>query len=674
MGSRGCVGDRFGPEIFLVWFRSSLRDWEPCRWSSQMPLDPVEPKPIRGLLIAVPSGDDFKPYATLPKVYRWLKMVSPESAARKLITARYGQHPEGADHGCDCTRRELLKTIQQWVAGASDHADLPHLFYFHGHGARVRFPNDASEIAQRATYFLECEKNEEGRENGILDLELSGWMHDLYEICHNVTVIIDSCHSAQIVKSVKSAQAMPGWVRDALEAAKQTPVSADSHPDIVRLTGSSSAQQSLARRGIGQFTRILTEELMKLKHDYRRTNWTMLAHIVRQRIIDSSSRETQWVSLAGPSDRLLFGQSDDPAPPSPRGVGLVHFKGHDWIRAGTLTGVEPGDRWTPLGRLIENGNFKRFKQAEVMPDLDPNRACLGPSQGDVPVFAVLARVQSPLPVYFSAPPVGARDLNETTWLCAGGSDASEHVSVSGKTLELTDNEGRWAPVSVPNTQAGYDDLIEVLEDRARVRRLLGSARALAPDSPINPPMTFEVGIEDESLDLGVKNELEPGQALWIRIENDTEEPGKNEIRSTWFTALVFVDAYGRPELLNAAQPDGIELGPKEVEYVGCRLGGARRGVKLDWPKHLPDPNQPRPVELVFIFSERPIQLGHLAKPLVGSDPAAFHRQGLNPPRRDRDKVPKSRPTPPDKSLATTNAWGFATVELTLNCPKDQQNG
>lgn len=621
----------------------------------------MQPTTLRALLIAVPDPI-FRPRTIVDEVSKRLERMFPGSA--KDIRTVYTEH--------DCMGDALREIIDEWVAGAKS---TPHLFYFHGHGGRL-------ELAGGLSYYLQCHDDAEGRKTGLLDVELSAWMTTLHDRCGgNLNVIVDSCHSGIQVRQLSdpSSSKTPSWIDRAFARAAEVPLAAHSHPGIVRLMASSPARHAKAVAGMGRFTRQLLSTFDELGDQWHRTSWTMLAHCVRQRLINDTLRESQWVSVAGPGDRLLFSTCE--ATPT-RAVGLVEHDGHAWIRAGKLTGVETGDRWAPLERLVSESGGREFPMlpsAAVVAEPEENRARLEPcnlGQSQLASFAAaLERVARPVPVHIVGVPASSFQFENTVWL-EPGSDAARHRIVARDgVLELVDCEDRWECVRFDDDADGRTALVDLLEDRARAERLVESATAMRDRSPRRPPLTYEVGVGERVLEWsssGAPPSVEPGAQLWICVRDHSREPPPDQPRPTWFVAIVLIDAIGRAVLLNSSQVDGIEIGPGEREYVGRRLGAAQRGVVIDWSPEVPAPSQARRLQILFVSSSRPLQLAHLTHAFRESEPSAFHLQGLDAPVMGRGII--SVDDGPQFELLRTQAWGFSSFALDLRAAASQAAG
>ena len=530
------------------------------------------------------------------------------------------------------SRTSMLDALARW-SNTAQPTDACVLYYC-GHAGRVRFTGIAPELDERPISYLTCESSG-GAFSGILDRELSTVIAELDRRCPNVTTIIDACYSGTLVRDDQPTSARPwrtildieapGWVHDVLSAPPNPVLAVESHPRVVRLSGTSprraayltgAAEQPELRTGpsIGMFTRALVDTLEDRLGDWHRLSWDTVLHTVRQRVISALRMEGQWVAFAGPRERLLFSTRTLPLP---RTVGLVDGQ---WLRAGALQGVEIGDRWAFADSLewatVEHVeiNRARLSRAEASLRLEPS------------VAAYPIRMRRRVPLYVH----GNLDLSLETsaWLEPGGPDSRHQLRVDQHELVVIDNTGEWIDVGVGNTSAGRAEALELLEDRARSQRLLERGPA---SGGAKIPVVWVLGSGMTTLDEGAS--LRAGEDLWVHLRNP-EIVGQH-----WFVCVVLIDVAGRPWLLNASQPEGIELEPGDFETIGHRPGAARCGVVLDWPTQVRTPRA-HPLPLLFVVSGRPIQLAHLIRTQPVADTLAFRQQGLQPTRAAAELLPE----------------------------------
>lgn len=628
------------------------------------PASPGPPSHLRAFLVGVRTPD-LQATRVIQQVKNELTALVPSA---EIVTL---------DSPTSTQRDEILHQLEAWKSGARQ--GVAHVFYYFGHGGRATFA-DIPEGGDRVTHCLACSPTSKNKDRLLFLRELSQHMGELHDSCGNVTVLLDSCYAGDFRDEERERSIVgspriwhypstPKWAKPALHTSVDTHLAAEGHPFIVRLMAASPRREAIAAdlkvrgqliKGVGLFTTLLLRELREAREagDWWRMSWEMLAHGIRQRVISKIGNESQWISLGGPRERLLF--STERACRS-SSVGCAAFEGRHWIRAGHLTGVEAGDEWALVGRRVDDdGHPVRLAEARVA-EIESNLARLDPieltDEGPDPVAAVLTGVADRMPV--------AIELTQTAWL-RGAPKVRFVVSIGARQLRVIDGERRWGTVGYPICGSGFERAIELLEDRARVARLMKHVEEL-PASPTPSPIEWTVGVETEAVDSGAR--MEPGSAVWIRLHNTSKDGGN------WFVSVVLVDAIGRPLLLNASQVDGIELDQEDTEYIGRRLGAARRGVVLDWPASVIEPGDGR-VRLVMLASKRPIQLGHLARSLPVSDIEALLMQGLEPPQpkpsertREGPRYRQAEIRPPGAQMVLSEGWDAQIFELVLRQPR-----
>ena len=631
---------------------------------------------IHALVLSVP-GQHLEAMHVANEVVARLHAMFPGSVAAKSVTALF--RPE------DCTRARLLSALKHWVeAGKKLPRSQPQLLYVHSHGGRASFDDQPGDLAEEVSYYICCLGHTPDSSSALLDVELSARLTELADCSENLSVIVDACHSGGQVRTdaelgahphlpVARLGSTPAWVRAVFEEVEHSsPLAAISHPGIMRLTSSSPARQSYAVGGMGRFTRQLLDCIDELDQRWPRMTWTMLGSLIRDRLIRARGRnEDQWISLAGPGDRMLFSSTRSRPP---RAVGLVtHRLGRQWIRAGALAGVEVGDLWAPLETLVSGQAEPRFaamaeRRICEVPALDHSdvgvtsaaEAELAPILR--PCLASLQKAATRMRVELPAELESELKLGASVWLRPGGPDADEHVRRLGGELVLAGRQGRWPEVRVADRPEGRVEVRDLLEDRARARRLEALSSRPAPGRA-RPLIEWRVGVDDSELrhDARASWAVEPGQRLWLKFRNAAWEPPPGEEQPTWFVAAVLIDVIGRPWLLSSSQPEGIELGPGERERIGRRRGARASGFAIEWPKQAvpprPSPGEHR-LRLLLSFTRWRVALAHLTHACDGSD--AMRVQGFAEPLVGRTFGSEQ---PPDLDL--DRAWGYESVELGL---------
>lgn len=622
---------------------------------------PHDHRDFRALLLGV-SSREFSVAGAIDEVATRLRLMLPDAK----IETYYG---EG-----NCTRKRLLAAIDTWISGAEVHHHC--LLYYFGHGGRVTFVGLGPEFDDRVFAYLSCDR-EDNRFTGILDLELSTRIAALDQRCASVSTIIDACYSGTIVRasgddtgdgerretvtgsSLLVVERVPGWVEDLLRSPPD--LVSESHPRVMRLAGASprteghlaaSAWQPHLRQGptMGMFTAALLDTLASAGDDWPRLSWDSLAHAIRERVIAAFRMDGQWIAQAGPRNYRIFSREQVELP---RMAGFVETDSGCWIRTGALAGVELGDRWAIADPLVdEHGRHRELVRGRI-DRVDLNRARLEldapiPQRRLAPASAFVVGLAQPVPACVDA---GVQLTLASPWLCEGDEHSRQHVSSDDDRIILDDRLDEWATVRFPNDDRGRAELIELLEERARSTRLIEAIERASRTHEQTAPIHWELGVGDHVI--APDFVVAPGDRLWVRLHN--RKGGAEH----WFASVILIDVIGRPWLLNASQPDGVELEPNDLEYIGRRPGAQRAGIELDWPTRA-DISRDGRMRLLLLVSGRPLQLGHLVRMYPDGELAGFRMQGGDETRRD---LVHPAPIP-----ALSNKWRSAFVGLQLRAP------
>ena len=193
-------------------------------------------------------------------------------------------------------------------------------------------------------------------------------------------------------------------------------------------------------------------------------------------------------------------------------------------------------------------------------------------------------------------------------------------------------------------------------------RLLAAIEAMAPSAAREVPLRLRWGWFDADGRAVTSASVTPPAArprlhaddrMWLELVHEGATPPH------WFASVIELGADGRPRLLNAREPEGLELEPGSKVRIGLRGQRGRDGLRLVWPAGVPGPD-PRPMGLLVLASQRPLPLGHLVRIADPDDDAAFVAQGL--PARLGGTTRGSGPPPPE----TSRGWTWMRVDLELD--------
>lgn len=526
------------------------------------------------------------------------------------------------------TRAGMLAAIDR-LLDVAEPGDAVFMHYF-GHGGRVRFVDLEHE---QVFGYLTCTRQTREFEV-VLDIELSRRLTRLDARCGNVTVMLDCCHSGEIVRERQAAAApgaarelpAPAWARAALQAEPELELAIDSHPGIVRLCGASPKREAFAAtrggRHIGRMTEAFLAALDEAGDDWPQLSWQTFGHRVREHVIGALDMEGQWVALAGPRARRLFSRECVRLP------GSVSFipadePGRGYLRVGWQQGIEVGDRFALIDPRVGAEGPRTVGVAEVLA-VQRNRADVDCGEVELRAGtpAVLLRAAAPLRVAADDAELGDA-LATSPWLARADAGADAQLRRDGDRLVVSVADR--CPARVPADQLAA--AVITLEHHARVRALL---RNLAAQQPHDSPLSWRVQIlGDPPSTLTDGATLDAGTRIAIELRLATGDVFH------WFVHVLLIDPVGRLSMLNPRMPEGIELAPGDVEQLGVRFGRrGSQGITLRWPASADA--SIGPVSLLMLASRRPIELGHLVDADALDDDLTLDLRELSAdPKRDR---------------------------------------
>lgn len=619
------------------------------------------------LLVGVSDTDPAEPFDATPSL----------AAMESLLTGLGGWSVTRLE-GPKADRGGILAALDRLEA-AAEGADAV-LFYFFGHGGVVELEDQQPPLGGRPVFYLvAARKCAQWYFTGILDVELSMALARIEGRCANVSAIIDSCYSAQIVRGpIRKVPESPDWVHalaDEQEPARaQALLHPISHPHIPRLCAASSLRygfgDAVPGGNLGRLTSLVCE-LVGEVGGVERLTWAALADRVRERAIWRLGCEEQWVSLAGPSHRYLFSTRSSKLRATVGFVPHADAKGQPlpschggWIRAGLLQGVEMGDRWGLVDVLVdERGEAQCLARLRVVA-LDLNRARLEPEgagKASVGSSAVLLEAARRDPVACEDPELRAR-LVQSPWLRPAEEGEESKAVVRAEAdgaLGLSCAWAAFAGLRVRADAEGRGEALERLEDWARARRLT-QLGAYVDEPRARARLSVAPSPRARARPLRGDVRLRAGTWLSARVESLAKAQGL-------FVSVVVIDGRGRARLLDDAEPDGIELLPGETRPFGVHPGRGRGGLALSWPGGT-DPSAPLPVYVVVLASRRPIPLRHLIPSRLDL--------GIpdDRPRRRRAVSRAIRAFPrPKTGPEVTRDWSVEVLEFSLDHSGDSSS-
>ncbi len=584
--------------------------------------------------------------------------------------------------GAEATRPLVLRALEAMVSACQP--DDACLFYFFGHGGLVKFSELSGELGRRAVFYLATLRPVGSPERvGVLDIEISDALSRIDRVCGNVTAIIDCCHAASMVRDGPIPTITPpSWVRALAHEIEERAwmLAVESHPRIVRLFGSSSLRRAYATKHSSGLHGLLTQCFVGLVREAGLRcdllTWDMVVHRAREWVSRQRGTEEQRVVLAGPRERLLFSRRTAPLPRSAAFI-PAETSGRGWIRAGLLQGVRSGDRWGIAELLLDADLQPRYStEAEVQcVDLDSAEVALSDSSAQPPLGAAafMQRLEQPLPAAVGGLPV-LEDSLQGSGLVRPVAEGSPGVIARVRraagpaqqidAMDVFDGHGQPLWLGVSADADGLRGVVELLEDRARAHRLEESLMAASPSASHDIDLVWRwgiLGLEEEpwALPIVASSSTSPlprvhaGDRVWVELSHRGSTPRQ------WFASVLEIGIEGKPRLLNAHEPDGIEVIPGVTSHVGLRGHRRRQGLIYQWPSRVPA-DGPRRARLLVLASHRPFSLGHLVRTHGSDELAAFVAQGLSFDAEDATRGDSPRP------FLTSMQWAWGQIHFEVD--------
>lgn len=539
--------------------------------------------------------------------------------------------------GPSATREGILDGLERLRSDvrAGDAAVL----YYTGHGGYSQVPPcqriAGERVAPRAVqYLVPTDHDKERSFRGIFRAELSLAMQQVAQRTSNITVILDCCHSTDMVR--KDDALLKGLIEPWGEGMERhiAWMEAQGHDlerlplirsaSMVLLSACEVARQAyeITRREDGVRCGLFTESLLTTIAAIPEPGHVTWADLM-SRVVDRTlgRRLYQRPQVSGPSSRFLFTER------SRRRLGTLVLQRmpRGWcLSGGEAAGVRSGDRYRivdPLG----GGEGQDIAGVEVTKvGASAAHVVLEPRQGAPRVLSgMLALPVTGGPVHSRFRIIGggslADELRRRISATAGlevidGDHTGEGVfmlEVAGKDVLVRDDDGarlRWPWRDLDSAGFTRDDrldaFIEDLHRLARGTELVGLARRREGDEvPRRLAHVLDWGVVDEHgapCSLAHHGaELTVGDRVFIAIENTSLWP---------LRVSVFDVGVGRAvTLLNPNEPEGLDLGVGETEIIGAGELRSLTGIDLHWPGDTPT-DSARGESLVIFVSSQPLPL------------------------------------------------------------------
>lgn len=563
--------------------------------------------------------------------------------------------------GADATREGMLDGVARLIRDAR--RGEAAVVYYSGHGGFVAVPPEerlaGGRFAPRAFQYLVPTDHDKLRSfRGIFRTELSSAMLDLAERTSNVTVILDCCHSTDMVRDddlepkgvvepwSAGVEAHVAWLVEQGYDLERLPEL--RNPSMVLVAACGAAQKAYEHtraadhERCGLFTESLLDVVSMIREPGRGT-WDALM----RRVVDRVLRVTRYQrpQVSGPSSRRLFSERRERS----GGELTLQLDVDRWcLSGGAAVGVVRGDRYSIVDSLGEDA--ARPLAEVVVEEVEAHAAIVSVEAG------AAGRIE-PGMVAVPCPggPVHQRCRIDGDGPLAGevrlrlaeapGLDVVETsddaglafmLDVRGENLDVLDDAGRRLRRTWRDSQElepsmrseRLDGLLEDVRTLVRSSDLLSFARRMEQGRASGSPAhIFEWGRVEGGVPRPLPRhgaELTVGDRIYASVENTGFRP--------IHVSLFDVGVGRHVVLLNRHEPEGVDLASGDTELFGAPEVRSLQGIELVWPDEVP-PDGPREESLVVFISSGPLPVGSWES--ISADPGSPHRDAEPMVRRAR---------------------------------------
>ncbi|MBK8261103.1 MAG: caspase family protein [Nannocystis sp.] len=590
----------------------------------------AEQAPKLALLVSAPNGLKGPPGD--------VAVMAAALAARRFECVRVEQ--------AAATRAGILGALGSLARRAPRGGQV--VFYYSGHGARVELPSPQGALLLPTLLPTDLREGGVGDFRGILTAELEVFFEEIVAAGARLSVIMDCCHAAAVVRGTglggpqglavrtlsPATPCLAGVVShyQALSRSAQIrALGAECSPGVLRLVASGPAEPAFERAvspqrllgeaedpvKIGEIHGVMTAALVRALAELagRTTAWSTLARRVRT-LAALGSR--QQVMLRGPRRRLVWQEGEAAAG---RWGGFSAREGELWVDLGAMCGVESADLlqvWSTVGgehalgtvRAVEvSAAWSRVEVVEgaISPE-DPRLAtatlslAAAADRGGPPRARALVAVESGREALITALQRSLEGLVDVSAAGEGQSGLEGPVA-----LRIADAPGEQRCIELRRGGGG------LLRERVFVRSgaaqpleaaLLWAAESIRALRTEHGFMAMLRGGAGARLLEGVRWTVTPaddssatahtagsgqlrlaiGQLITLEVEKIDGQAG-----SLWVWVF-WIGGGGAVSLLSSSWPRGAEISCMTPLTIGTRPDGARVGVPLPWPLAAPRPS------------------------------------------------------------------------------------
>ena len=532
----------------------------------------------------------------------------------------------------EATRDKILKKWRELIDDTMPGDAV--VFYYSGHGALVKPHSLVSDngVQSKSLQFIvpiDYDKSNAKDFRGIFDVEISHFLWQITKKTHNVTVILDCCHSGRMARNPKlGSHSSPKFLTDIqyrddvdeIERKLQQDfrLDGDGHPEgnpftvrIVAGTQGETAWEHEDEKGLwqGALTRALGVALEEAAGKGISWHTTM----IRVRDALAASDSPQHPDAEGPSKRIHFTlEETDP------GVFNFHVKDKiATIKGGRVAGFAKNDVFAlvPYGRELKapwvaKANLSSVDVFDSKGDITEKGS--GETLPESGVAILIERALRPSPMEIPAEMIELQKAVETSKFLRvrTGDETGRMPSVRLKKYGASlYDEGGIEVFCSSSDQTG--NIVRAAEEltRAKLFRNLRPTKEERLSHDLH--VSFDVvapGSRRAISSTGETHVFEDEKAcIWLH----------NKGKRTLHVNIFDINVAGQIVLVNADDPGGIEIEGQSTYVYGENRQGEAEGQAFSWPESVPV-CEAICESLIFIVTENIINLRHVESPgLIG---------------------------------------------------------
>lgn len=549
-------------------------------------------------------------------------------------------------YGEDATRQGVIATWLQFMAETSE-GDVV-VVYYSGHGG-YRESKESDRF--RTQYILPADISEtkKGDFHGILDVEISRLVTALTDKTHNVTIVLDCCHSELVARDeelpplTKARAWCPLSATDLDEHKSRLQEKGfmksgfykEGNPYAVRIVAAEGNRPAFETPGsddkvMGKLTRALASIIKKAGQN--RLSWDAVLPTLRRQLgyPTSSSQRPQ---IEGPITRALFSLDELDYWGQ---LGLLQMKTKDKfvLMGGLLAGVREGDTYAIMpsaaSSLDPETQIGTATVEAVFASRSDTSLKLLPTHHEVPEGARAFPLQRHRPEHSVRLDIKNIALSQRlhkqlerakfVHLFHDDQDLPEFATIKEDNGKLSLVHRNSLPVfeyqiSSPSQYGeAARNAVSQLEKLARADQLL----------KLEPTTDFSLQTQLPSIDSSVvvelgrihgrsripfkeeKPRITEQSPIYVKIENNNKSDTK------LYASIFLVSGMGTIGWMSSGSPSGIELPTNAQPYIMGRVehSGTIPGVKLPWAKNL-SKDGPLQEAFIVILTDRKVDLAFL---------------------------------------------------------------